>query len=302
MNWTPKDGGVTEWSESATLGLLTLAIFDIGKVGPLGPCTERPQWVVMTDGGPDQPFSFMVADKGHAHGDLTSARRAAVQGAISVFRELKRRAAKGSNARAEARAMMSEGRAWLSAEPTKAESDRDYCLRNVSESLGCIYIHPRKTAGKSIENVVFGRDAVLGSSCHAKARDVREAIGAERFDAMYSFGTLRNPWDRLAAIHDVRQRVMPGASFEDYLAQFHESQMDWLTDAEGSVLVVDIVRFEDLATGWPKIAKRIGVERELPHLNESHERPYQEYYTDETRQMVAERCAADIAYGGYTYE
>ena len=108
MIWEPKDGDITAWSESATFGPFTLAIFDVGKVGPFGPCKERPQWAVMQTGSVETRFSHQVVGRGHTWGDLELAKRNAISGVRSVLREYKRTTVKGSEAREAILEMMGD--------------------------------------------------------------------------------------------------------------------------------------------------------------------------------------------------
>jgi hypothetical protein len=60
-------------------------------------------------------------------------------------------------------------------------------------------------------------------------------------------------------------------------------------------------RFENLAEDWQRICDRLGRDMPLDHLNRSERRAYTDYFTDETREIVARRNAGFIARFGYSF-
>ena len=62
-----------------------------------------------------------------------------------------------------------------------------------------------------------------------------------------------------------------------------------------------VARHENLAADWDHIRRKIGIEAALPLRMKSHHRPYQSYYSDATRAMVAEIYAEDIAALDYSF-
>jgi len=70
---------------------------------------------------------------------------------------------------------------------------------------------------------------------------------------------------------------------------------------DGAVIVDFIGRYETLATDLAYVGDRLGLPLALPHLNRSAHAHYRDYYTDETRAIVAARFARDIERFGYTF-
>ena len=84
-------------------------------------------------------------------------------------------------------------------------------------------------------------------------------------------------------------------------------QSNWLL-AEGKFgpddIIVDFVgRFEHLQRDFEHVCEVIGIEPpELPHLKKSQRGPYQDYYTEETRSIIAQLFADDIQRFAYAFD
>lgn len=93
-------------------------------------------------------------------------------------------------------------------------------------------------------------------------------------------------------------------------AWFNASQVSWMVDASGKLLVDDVFKLEELVQAWPKLQARICGLRNVPYSdpsvsikkNPSSHGHYSLYYDDQTRNTVAEYMAADLAAFGYTFE
>ena len=90
------------------------------------------------------------------------------------------------------------------------------------------------------------------------------------------------------------------------------NQIEHLTNRQGDVMVDFVGRLENLDKDFAHVCEKIGhPEIELPHLNHvesftggefTPEPHYSTYYTEELRDIVAERARADIEYFGYEFE
>ena len=69
-------------------------------------------------------------------------------------------------------------------------------------------------------------------------------------------------------------------------------------------LQVDFIgRFESLQTDFNTVCDRVGCDRAvLPHVFKTTHEHYARYYTSETRDIVGELYAVDIANFGYRFE
>lgn len=93
---------------------------------------------------------------------------------------------------------------------------------------------------------------------------------------------------------------------------FNASQLSWLVDERGSLLVNEIYRLEELEVKWPELQARVcglrkvsyGLARSHPLVRQfdhpSSHRPFEEYYDEATSRIVADYMGPDIRYFGYS--
>lgn len=203
----------------------------------------------------------------------------------------------------------------------------------ITEHPKLIFIHNQKTAGMSIESLLIKE--LSGQKLlerHSSASDGVKEIGREEWDKHYSFGFVRNPWERLVSWYVMMRETKPRGNnklweyvhnnahtFEDFILKctdtitedrdgylyeksFVKPQLDYFTNEEGEVITTFIGRFEDLQDGIDKVLKQNNLPSyKLPVLNTTKKKDYRSYYTQETREIVAERFKKDIEYFGYEF-
>ena len=83
----------------------------------------------------------------------------------------------------------------------------------------------------------------------------------------------------------------------------HRNQLDWFTDRWGRIRVDFIGRFECLESDWALVAERLGIRTILPHANQTptRNRAYHDYYSPQTRDIIARKFRVDIEYFGYEF-
>ena len=140
-----------------------------------------------------------------------------------------------------------------------------------------------------------------------------ERMGREAWNERFSFTFIRNPWDRLVSWYHVNDfvNVKPSEidSFDEWvragLPIIHKEfdrffsdtdtrnyldQDAFFCDLEGNEMVDFVGRFERLQEDWPTVCERLGIViSSLPHANRGEHKPYREYYTPETKKIVADR-------------
>jgi hypothetical protein len=206
----------------------------------------------------------------------------------------------------------------------------------ISHRHRCIFIHIPKTGGSSIEDVIWPGDRTeahlwmgfvsqyrnkyqTGGLQHLLARQIRQEVGREMFDAYFKFAFVRNPWDKAVSqfsymTHrtDLRELIgmTPDTTFDDYLQLTErnahvqwERQVEFLRDENGRNLIDFIGRFETIQQDAEVVFERIGLRGAvLPHRNASSRRHYSEYFDVRTRDKLARIYAPDIEAFGYRFE
>jgi hypothetical protein len=186
-----------------------------------------------------------------------------------------------------------------------------------------LFIHVPKSAGRSIVRGLFDVRSVE----HAPA-DWYQLLDSEKFDAYFKFTFVRNPWDRAVSAYTYLLQGGSAASVEDRqwsrfvsgFENFDDFARNWLTPDNvmryalftpqveflknrfGQIDMDFIGRFETLADDFATVAKRLGVDATLPHINSSRDRGYQDFYSEASHDAVARAYAEDIASLDYRFE
>lgn len=198
---------------------------------------------------------------------------------------------------------------------------------NISDKYRCIFIHVPKCAGTSLKQVLD-----LPGRGHPPWNWFAENF-PRKWKSYLKFAIVRNPWDRFVSAyvyakmkqsywHNERAGLHPDypllstKTFEEccFIAQKqrqvlrHESwypQHLWLAQQLNRQcrLMVDLVlRYEKLDEDIALISTRLGLEPiELPRINVSQHSCYRDYYNEETRTVVADLYATDVALFGYQF-
>ena len=178
-----------------------------------------------------------------------------------------------------------------------------------------VFIHINKTGGSSIEQA-------LGLPIrHFTALEVCAALGEAEWQRRFSFAFVRNPWDKVVSHYHYRLKTNQtglkdlGMGFAEWVRlsygeqdpaffdkpRMFMPQVEWLCDEEGYQLVEFVGRFERLAEDFAMVCARLGRGAALPHVKGSGREHYRGYYDPETRDIVAEWFADDIAAFDYEY-
>lgn len=165
---------------------------------------------------------------------------------------------------------------------------------------------------------LFGQHFV-GS--HASAAMVRDTLGQSRYDRYFKFAVVRNPWSREVSRYFFARktpthhlhRLASELEFADFIRRRGEKtsardvssyQFKKVSDASGRLIVDTIVRLENLEQELPPVLETIGIDPavQVPRLNASSHGPYQQYYDDESRDIVARYSRDDIEQFGYRFD
>ena len=186
-----------------------------------------------------------------------------------------------------------------------------------------LFIHIPKSAGRSLVRGLFDVKSVE----HAPA-DWYQRLDPDKFSRYYKFTIVRNPWDRAVSAYTYLSNggspassddalwadfVQRFDSFDDFVCRWMNEenimrnalftpQAVFLKNLFGQIDMDYVGRFESLAADFDHIARRLGVERELPHLNQSRSAAYQDYYSDTSRDIIAQLYQEDITHFDYHFE
>mgnify|MGYP003635292014 CR=1 FL=1 len=197
-----------------------------------------------------------------------------------------------------------------------------------------IFIHCNRTGGTSVEHFFTGETETTHK--HWFPYDWKKHYPHE-WKTYFKFTTVRNPWDKVLsqwAIDkkwwgDVLPHNHPDRRGSGYHKEFKEfvkygqakgfplrpqlwdlsephciSKKDIINYVEEKI--DHIMRFENLTENFHDLCGKLGIEDSgLPHKYDSKEVrkniPYQEFYDDETRDIIARIYDIDIKYFGYSF-
>lgn len=203
---------------------------------------------------------------------------------------------------------------WIGPDNQGQKSLRDF------ERHKCIFIHIPKTAGKSISYSLFNQ--WVG---HLDILKFQLIFPKPQFDSYYKFAFVRNPYDRLvSAFYFVKGKeweeghnwaeanLSRYSDFESFVKGWvtkknvltrkpFEPQHRFICDTHGNILVDFVGRFERLEQDFALVADKLQIKVELQHRNPSKHRlgDYRDYYTAETKRIVAEVYERDFNVLGY---
>jgi len=190
-----------------------------------------------------------------------------------------------------------------------------------------IFVHVPKTGGQSISRALGGK--TKGISTH-------DPFFAHKRDNLFSFGLVRNPWDRMVSLYHYLcqknfknsdrfdQKHVRSIGFKRWLLEdsFYMKEDDSFlrgatrgVDGDGYLKPmqrrtqlywldgVDYIGcYENLLNELDSVCQHLGMKRgEIPHINKSDHKFYREYYDDEMREHVAKCFAPEIEMLGYSF-
>jgi hypothetical protein len=217
----------------------------------------------------------------------------------------------------------------------------------ISEKYKFVFIEIPKTGTTSIRSKLstYGLNEMQINdpeiSRHTAAWAAERSLGKMglKWDEMFKFAFVRNPWDRcISTYHNAittdydnesipldvrnwRRSVRDAGNFESYalgLMTGQSLQSDYVYDRrrrsrylwQHKKLKVDFIgHYETLQDDFDKICKRLGLpQSNLEQLNASHDpdtgspkKHYATYYNELTKALVKKKYKQDIDVFGYTY-
>jgi len=201
-------------------------------------------------------------------------------------------------------------------------------MASISYKYKCIFVHIPRCAGTAIKKKLFDN---LGG--HRTIREWRKEYPVQEKE-FFTFSFVRNPWDRLVSnfeyarmeesfwhggskvVHP-KYALLKNKTFEELVDLLYSRRLriDHLRQRQGnrhffsqSFFIGDgsclnfVGRYERLQSDFQKICNELHIESSVVCLmNKSVRRPYQEYYTDETINKVAQIYQNDIRNFNYYF-
>jgi hypothetical protein len=164
---------------------------------------------------------------------------------------------------------------------------------------------------------------------HWRYADIRAVLGTW-VDECRLYAIVRNPWDKVVSAYHYGMNtngwlllgLSKDATFDQWLNRIHAfwrerpiellvyGQHTYVVDNNGNVPPnMKLLRFENLRADVNAMHEEWGTpdtyrlpEKGGPHVNKAIRKPYAEYYTDATRNLVGQLFATDVRMFGYSYD
>ena len=140
---------------------------------------------------------------------------------------------------------------------------------------------------------------------HIAAAHIARLLPPDQFRAYHKFCFDRNPWDFVVSLY--HQRTAKKRFTGDFDRFLHEFPIEpnWALYTIDDELVVDLVyRYEDMDAAAAEIGTRLGLKLHMLQRDKQHyrsDKEYRSFYSQSSRDLVAERWARTIALLQYDF-
>ncbi len=201
-------------------------------------------------------------------------------------------------------------------------SKKGYSYKSFDDKKA-IFIHIPKCAGVSINQAIFGNLA----GGHTTLDHYLKIFEPHCINSYFKFTIVRNPWDRLVSAYFFLKKggfrekdrdwfndeLSSFTDFDDFVKSWVNKQNIWKEDHfrpqyhymldKRRKIPLDFVGFlENLNDDFTYITKKIGITCCLHTSNKSKHKNYQDYYNDETKEIIREVYSEDIKMLGYNFD
>lgn len=192
-----------------------------------------------------------------------------------------------------------------------------------------IFVHVPKTGGNSIQNILRGysddeivsrepyqdgverfevRNPTYGFAKHSPLSEYRQKLPAEIYDGAFRFACVRNPWEWAVSYYFSPHRQVSGFSRDSFVEFLQGAPpMTYFLRERTDQPLAEVVhnfdhlmRYETLQADFDTVCDRLGISRQvLPRVNASTRGRVEDYYDEETVELVRSRFAEDVELLGY---
>lgn len=213
-----------------------------------------------------------------------------------------------------------------------------FCLREEIAKSGVWFVDIPRTSSSSIRATLiekFGRvfekrGNTLATNIprglapdHAPAIHIVSLIGEKLWNNIFTFSMVRNPWDRFLSLYRFRRQYknsLKAVNFKEYVMMldtptkipsspfqyfgYYLPQVEYLFDSNNTSLVDKIYKFEEREAALTEIGQRLGLHFDAKMKivpSRKDDKPYQEHYDAESREVIAQFFRDDIERFGYSF-
>ena len=203
-----------------------------------------------------------------------------------------------------------------------------------------LFVHIPKCAGESMKELLISDEnkGVHFLGKHDYLRAALDVMGSKIND-FTTFAVVRNPFSQVVSFYEHLRKPLyvPKAklkkqypAFQQALSpqktaklamkldfnswvkeiylnrekyhEWHGDQLNWLTDKHNILRVDRVLKFESLNEDFAKLQEELGIKGKLPHKNQSKKLNYQEYYNEETREIIEREFKPTLKLFDYNFE
>lgn len=147
---------------------------------------------------------------------------------------------------------------------------------------------------------------------HHPASDMKKRSG-KFWNEYFKWCFVRNPWDMLVSkyhfrkkqkMDEFKQKQLLFAEWLDFAltCSYHLTKQYLWIKTNGQIELDFIGRFENLRNDFQFVSQKVGLNKELPHVNKTRHDHYSMYYTSKMVDKVRKECCEDIRLFGYEFE
>ena len=197
----------------------------------------------------------------------------------------------------------------------RKESPQDRYIRMQRKSGTVCFIHINKCGGTSVEK------ALELPKIHDTAQERIAKLGQARWDAMLTFTLVRHPYEKVISHYKYRIKTNQtkmgqeppdlnrwiALSYGEKDPHYYDKPlmfapcMEWITDAQGHVLVDHILKLEEIDTAWLAFCRgHLGRDVPLGQHNKTNSEDLSAQFDARTKDILDVHFAVDFAQLGYS--